>query len=218
MPNTRYSIGSLRCQIPESEIVDRGAVSKFFDILPNNTGLTEEYLYAHQPVGTNTIPIYATNSEPIGYLDDDSEAARKFTCIEGPVIVVARKGYAGRMFVVKDERIIIHEDAYAIVPKENFGNGIDMYWFAGHYSEEFQANRTSFWGIGDFPRQRLNKMEVVIPAIAFQGRVAQLYKRRDAILLRLQNFRIEKEAELSDRILRYLGGRHMSAKADVRRG
>jgi hypothetical protein len=206
MVTATYSAANLRCEVPASEVVDRGPVSKFFDVLPNNTDLTEEYLYAHQPVTNRTIPVYATNREPIGRLDESADIERAFDIIDGPVIVVARKGYAGRLFVVGDERLIVHEDAYAIEPKERFREAISLHWFAGHYSGEFQANRTSFWGIGDFPRQRLNKMPVVIPSPSFQAQVAGLYQRRDAVLLRLQLFRSQKETELSERIAAHLRG------------
>lgn len=204
MPSPTHSVANLRCSVPPADVTDRGPASRFFDILPNNTDLTEEYLYAHQPTTERTLPVYATNKDPIGRLDDGPELSRTFAVVSGPVIVVARKGYAGRLFVVEDERLIVHEDAYAITPKKAFGDKIDLHWFAGHYSEEFQANRTSFWGIGDFPRERLRGMQIVIPTTAHQEHVAKLYRRRDDLLHSLRTFRSRKEVEIGERIAEFL--------------
>ncbi len=99
-----------------------------------------------------------------------------------------------RLFVVEDERLIVHEDAYAITPKKTFTDKIDLHWFAGHYSEEFQGNRTSFWGIGDFPRERLRGMQIVIPTTAHQERLAKLYRRRDGLLHSLKTFRSRRRS------------------------
>ncbi len=139
-------LDALRIRIYEGDILHRGKAREFFDFLPNNTDLTEEFLYAHQPTTAQTINVYATNSTAIGALDDTNQLREDFSVLQGPVIVVARKGYAGRLFVVEDESLIIHEDAYAIEPKSEYRENIDLHWFANHYSFEFQANRTSSLG------------------------------------------------------------------------
>jgi hypothetical protein len=116
--------------------------------------------------------------------------------IPGPVIVVARKGYAGRMFVVDDDRLIVHEDAYAVSPKDEYRDEIDLRWFVGHYSLEFHNNRTSSWGIGDFPRQRFSRMKVMIPSKEFQAKTARLYESRDKLLIELRQFPDRMETKI----------------------
>lgn len=179
----------VRVQIPKGEIHFRGPAGKFLDFLPNNSGLNEEYLYAHQPTLAKTISIYSTSPVPIGKLDDSPEVSNTFKVLNAPAIVVARKGYAGRMYVVDSGKFIVHEDAYAVKPKEEYVKHIDLAWFAGHYSAEFQGYRTSYWGIGDFPRERFSKMKVIIPTIKFQRKVAALYSRQNKILKRIERLK-----------------------------
>jgi hypothetical protein len=172
----------MRVQIPATAILHTGKVRTFFDILPNNNGLTEEYLYTHQPAGRVRVPVYSTSKEPIGFLDDNPEVRTKFIVLEGPAILVARKGYGGRLSVIGQESFIVHEDGYAIRPKNGYHDAIDVTWFAGHYSAEFQAYRSSVEGIGDFPRAKLVAMNVIIPRLEWQTRCAGLYRQRDHIL------------------------------------
>jgi len=171
-----------RVKIPEDIIAFRGKADTFFDFLPNSQNLTEEFLYAHQPTTPSMIPVFSTSETMIGKLDDSEEIRGEFNVINGPVMIVARKGYAGRLYVVEEPNLIVHEDAYAVKPKQEYINHINLWWFAGHYSAEFQANRTSFWGIGDFPRERFKSMNIIIPTIRFQDDIARLYIRRTNIL------------------------------------
>ena len=171
-----------RIRVPDAEVKHRGPASGFFDVLPNNSGLTEEYLYTHQPTGRLKIPVYSTSRDPVGYLDDNGDVRQAFVVLEGPAILVARKGYGGRLSVIAPGSFIVHEDGYAIRPKVVYASDINLGWFAGHYSFEFQANRSSVDGIGDFPRAKLRAMDVVIPSLEWQLRCAPLYEQRDSIL------------------------------------
>jgi len=172
----------LRAIVPPDVVAHSGKVKKFFDILANNSGLTEEYLYTHQPTGTARIPVYSTNREPVGFLNESFEVRKAFSVLSGPAILVARKGYGGRLSVITSPSFIVHEDGYAIKPKPAFAEVIDLAWFAGHYSMEFQGHRSSFEGIGDFPRAKLWSMDVVVPTLEWQFRCAGAYKKRDEIL------------------------------------
>ncbi len=182
-------LNNLRIQVPADLIVRSGTVATLFDFLSNNQGLTEEYLYSHQPTTAEKLPIYSTSHTPIGYIDNAEAVKERFTILDGPLLLVARKGYAGRLSVLKDARLIIHEDAYAIRPKDEFNAQIDLDWFAGHYSAEFQASRTGMAGIGDFPRERLKRITVIIPRLSFQKQCAKLYVRRADICNRYANLR-----------------------------
>lgn len=102
--------------------------------------------------------------------------------LDGPAILVARKGYGGRLSVIEADSFIVHEDGYAISPSRQYLNAINLAWFSGHYSTEFQSHRSSIEGIGDFPRAKLVSMEVVIPRPEWQLRCSELYRRRDGIL------------------------------------
>jgi hypothetical protein len=191
------SLERLRIGVPGEEVVERGTPADYFDVLANNQGLTEEYLYAHQPASDNQIAVYSTNTVPIGRLDETETLRSEFSVIQGPVIIVARKGYAGRPFVVEDDDLIVHEDAYAIRPKTEHTEKIVLAWFAGHYSFEFQANRTSMWGIGDFPRERMRAINVVIPTVTFQDRAAALYARRDRLIASIAALKGEAEERVA---------------------
>jgi hypothetical protein len=172
----------VRVKIPDAVVLHSGRVRAFFDILPNNNGLTEEYLYTHQPTGISKIPVYSTSKEPVGFLDDNEDVRAIFEVLNGPAILVARKGYGGRLSVIESGSFIVHEDGYAIRPKPAFLKAIDLTWFAGHYSTEFQGHRSSLEGIGDFPRAKLVIMDVIIPRLEWQARCSRLYRQRDDIL------------------------------------
>jgi hypothetical protein len=178
----------LRVKIPDDQIAEQGKASDYFDIYDNSQNLTEEFLYSHQPITTDIIPIYSTSELAIGYLDNE-DVAQQFNIVTGPAIVVARKGYAGRLFVVEDNKFIVHEDAYPIKPKTNYQHKINLWWFVGHYSTSFQADRTSFWGIGDFPRERFRNQDVIIPKISFQNKVAVLYIERINLIREINKFK-----------------------------
>lgn len=190
----------IRVEIPKVEIFEVGKASKFFDVHSNSQNLTEEFLYAHQPVSNQTVPIYATSDKSIGKIDLDVALEQGYNLIEGSAIIVARKGYAGRLFVVRDEKFIVHEDAYPIKPKENYLDKINLDWFANHYNEEFQANRTSAWGIGDFPRTRFNNMKITLPKIEFQSKVAELYLRRKIQIEQIKEFETNIFSEMDNTI------------------
>jgi len=162
-------------------ILEVGNVGKFFDILPNNGGLTEEYLYTHQPTARSRISVYSTSKDPVGFLDDNDDVRKAFTVLEGPAILVARKGYGGRLSVIAERSFIVHEDGYAIRPKVAYSNKVDLDWFARHYSTEFQSYRSSLEGIGDFPRAKLLTMKVTLPRLEWQTKCSKLYKKRDQI-------------------------------------
>jgi hypothetical protein len=159
-----------------------GEVKEFFDILENAGGLTEEFLYEHQPVTDDIAVVYSTSRIPVGKLDVQVALDHGKTILEGPLLVIARKGYAGRTFVVSDPKVIIHEDAYAIRPKESYLNQISLEWFAGHYSNEFQSFKTANEGIGDFPRIMLKSRKIMMPKRETQDRLAELYRRRDILM------------------------------------
>lgn len=198
------TLADIRVIILDKMIVARGYAGKFFRFLPNSQGLNEEYLYSHQPMSRRKLPVYSTSSQPIGYLDDSEETRGKFNILSKPAIVVARKGYAGRMFVVEDEEYIVHEDAYGIRPKTRYANSINPYWFVGHYSAEFQSYRTSDYGIGDFPRKRFSKMKVIIPRMDVQNEIAVLYKRREELLRQSEEFKTKAATTTNAIIQRHI--------------
>ena len=124
----------LRVKIPDEATLYSGRMDKFFNILPNNTGLTEEFLYTHQPTGQGRIPVFSTSKEPVGFLDDSKEVRAAFVILDGPAISVARKGYGGRLSVIETDSFIVHEDGYAISPRRQYLSDVNLTWFAGHYS------------------------------------------------------------------------------------
>ena len=180
-------LDAVRISIPEGDVVLSNTVAYLFDFLDNNGGLTEEFLYQHQPTTAEVINVYATNRAPIGRLDRETAEQFGFVILSGPAIVVARKGYAGRLFVVTDPAFVVQEDAYAIRPKAEYAAHISLDWFASHYTLEFQALRTSDEGIGDFPRTLLRSRGVSFPTKDTQDRVAELYRRRDAVMNSISN-------------------------------
>ena len=162
-----------------------GAAGRFFDVLDNNGGITEQYLYEHQGISDRAIHVYSTSAAAVGRIDPDEAARRSFIVQAGPAILVARKGYAGRMSVIEDAEFIVHEDGYAVRPASAYMDAINLWWFAGYYSAFFQSRRTSSWGIGDFPRDKFKTTPIVLPSRAYQDRVEPLYRRR-ARLVELQ--------------------------------
>ncbi|MCL1981829.1 MAG: hypothetical protein FWG53_01890 [Clostridiales bacterium] len=193
----------IRIMIPDELIEYADYAEEFFDFLPNNQGLTEEFLYAHQHTQKETIGVYSTSDQKVGVLDYCEEICRLFSVLQGPLLIVARKGYAGRLYVAADRNLIIHEDAYAVAPKIEYAEKINIDWFAQHYSIEFQANRTSTQGIGDFPRERFKKMKVVIPKIEFQNELADIYKRRNTIVKQWRNLQNTIETSVDAIITRH---------------
>ena len=197
----------LRIKIPHSLVEHADYAEEFFHFLQNSQGLTEEFLYAHQPTQKEVVGVYSTSEEKIGLLDYSDEVCGLFNVLQTPVIVVARKGYAGRLYVVRDKYAIIHEDAYAVKPKEKYADKINIDWFAYHYNIEFQASRTSAQGIGDFPRERFRKMKVVIPKIGFQNELSDIYRRRNGIVRQWKDLQSGVEASIGAVIAKYLENR-----------
>lgn len=192
------NIANVRVAVPEGAVDHRGPVKKFFDILQSNTGLTEEFLYHHQPSSSDVVEVYSTNPVAVGRIDYSCALAEGVNVLSGPLIIVARKGYAGRTFMVDDERVAVHEDGYAIRPKPEYENAIRLGWFADHYSNEFQSYRTSEDGIGDFPRALLLTRNIIIPTVEFQDRVAAAYRRRSALVSRIKMLPSDLSASLDD--------------------
>ena len=198
-----HKLELMRVRIPDQADVVVGKVRRFFDFLSNNSGITEEYLYTHQPTQADRIPVYSTSRRPVGYLDDNEEVRDEFNVVDGPAIVVARKGYAGRLFCVPEGPFIVHEDAYPIRPKVEYVAKIDLKWFAEHYSAEFESGRTSFWGIGDFPRTKCKDMVVNVPPMEFQKRVGVLYERRRDIIEAIENYKARADESVTAMLREY---------------
>jgi len=163
-----------------------------FYFIGGNSGLTEEFIYNNQPTREDEkIEVYsgATKGKNfIGFISSKAEIkGKEIKKINTPVILVVRKGKAGKMILIRTGKICITDDAYILIPKKNWVEKIYLNWFIHQYQELFYNLVTSKSDNATFNKQYAEKQHLTIPDYNVQIKQMEkhelLYKIRKNILL-----------------------------------
>lgn len=176
-----------RISIPETVKCEYYPASELFNFLEKNNGLTEEFIYNNEnPLSPLQLPVYTASFEPIGYLPFDSTKDGKplKTC-NGEVIVIFRQGYAGEMYIPKEDMFFVSEHTIPIQVKAEYKDVLNQHWFAKYYQPEVMHYVTGKADSGNFSALAFDKMGFLIPERWWQDECAQLYLELDKELAKV---------------------------------
>ncbi|HEX7607788.1 MAG TPA: restriction endonuclease subunit S [Candidatus Cryosericum sp.] len=162
-----------------------------FDARGGLQGLTEDYIYHHTPStgqpGLDVVTSAAGAISSFGRISQEaaSALARQSSCQEfvfhGPALVVARNGKAGLVSVVEQSSFVMSDHAYVLLPRPDYVNKIDPYWFAHNFSRAFLDSSTSKSDNGTFTKLKLQDLAARILPLCEQQRIGNRIK--DATVL-----------------------------------
>ena len=165
-----------RITIPENIKCKKYKAGELFDFLEKNNGLTEEFIYNNENPLAVQVPVYTASYEPIGYLPIDSTKNGKplKKCI-GETIILFRQGYAGLMYIPKDNMFFASEHTIPIKVKEELKGVLNQHWFAKYYQPEVLHFVTGKADLGNYSQLAFEKKTFLIPERTWQDETAKLY-------------------------------------------
>ncbi|MES2425358.1 MAG: hypothetical protein V4560_00245 [Bacteroidota bacterium] len=165
-----------RISIPANVKCEEYPAKRLFEFLGKNNGLTEEFIYNVENPLTVQLPVYTASYEPIGYIPIDAAINGKplKKCI-GETIIIFRQGYAGLMYIPKEEMFFASEHTIPIQVKKEFKEELNQHWFAKYYQPEVMHYVTGKADSGNFSKLAFEKMNFLIPERKWQDKCAKMY-------------------------------------------
>jgi type I restriction-modification system DNA methylase subunit len=164
--------------ISKVDVVERDVtLSRALKLLPKNSGITEEFIYLNEDPDKEQIPIYTSSYEILGYLPEGTlKDGQPVTVNSGKSVIVFRKGKAGTMFYVNDDKYIACENAIPFQISEEYKNKIDIKWFYFTYRKIFLNLVTSKADNATFNLDFLDRLTIDIPKLDLQKRIIEKYE------------------------------------------
>ncbi|HVI69386.1 MAG TPA: N-6 DNA methylase [Magnetospirillaceae bacterium] len=164
--------------IKSVDITERQASLKdVLELLPKNSGITEEFIYLNEDPSKPQIPIYTSSLKVLGYLPEDTLKDNKPLAINrGASVIVFRKGKAGTMFYADDERYIACENAIPFQIKKTYQGKVLIKWFYYTYRKIFLNLVTSKADNATFNLEFLDRLFIDIPRKEIQERIIEKYE------------------------------------------
>ncbi|MFH1824795.1 MAG: N-6 DNA methylase [Candidatus Firestonebacteria bacterium] len=185
--------------IKKVDIIERGALLNKIDkkgkviggvlkLLPKNQGLTEEFIYLNEDPTKEQIPIYTSSYKILGYLPKGTlKDGDPLKINKGESIIVFRKGKAGSMFFVDDDKYIACENAIPFQISDEY-KGIEdenkivlLKWFYYTYRKIFLNMVTSKADNATFNLDFLKRLKIDIPKKEIQERIIQKYEMLESL-------------------------------------
>jgi len=177
-----------RITIPESVKCEVYSATELFNFLGKNNGLTEEFIYNNENPLAVQLPVYTASYEPIGYIPIDStKNGNSLKVCTGETIIIFRQGYAGLMYIPKDEMFFASEHTIPIQVKVELKHVLNQHWFAKYYQPEILHYVTGKADSGNFSALAFEKMSFLIPEREWQDETALLYLELDKELDKISN-------------------------------
>lgn len=176
-------------RIPKKEVLTELNGKILFDILPKNFGLTEKCIYDKHNPTKEELPVFNGSENIWGFIPKDSRVKNKpvRTC-KGNIIIIVRKGYAGKIFLQdKYDECIVAEDAIPVRIKNKYQKQLNVNWFIREYQFSFVKHSTGKFSSATFSQKTLNKMRFKIPSMGFQVKCSKLYAELDKKIDSLSN-------------------------------
>lgn len=178
-----------------------GKIQDFFEIGSGNSGLTEKIIYLNQPKNKKTtVKVFSAStkeSTSMACIDESALLTRgnklvKLKIYRGEGIVISRKGKAGNLIYVDEEKYTLNDDAYTLRIKSKYKKDICLKYVL--YS---MRNLTEMCVISDkggnrtFNKTIFEKTEVELPEIDDQNQVVEEYEKLEKIYCYLRQKSIE---------------------------
>lgn len=169
-----------RITIPESVKCKEYKAAVLFDFLGKNSGLSEEFIYNNENPLTVQLPVYTASYEPIGYLPiDATKDGEPLKICQGETIIIFRQGYAGLMYIPKEDMFFASEHTIPIQVKAALRNELNQYWFIKYYQKDILHYVTGKADSGNYSALAFEKLNFLIPERKWQDKCAELYRQLD---------------------------------------
>lgn len=162
----------------DNSYIYQGELKKFFNLYGGNSGLTNENIYKNLINNKQMlIPVYSGSKENKRILGKISTNAiikgKIIKKMNGPAIIVIRKGAAGTMRFVDDKEFTINDDVYVLSPKDKYKEIINLLWFIYEYESLFKTISTAKNGNGTFSKSYAEQQHIKIPKKSIQDSIAK---------------------------------------------
>lgn len=182
-PEQIEALKKYRITIPEGMKCERIPAKDLFNFLPKNNGVTEEFVYNNQNPLAVQLPVYTASYEPVGFLPVDFlKDGDALKVCSGETIIIFRQGYAGLMYIPKENLFYASEHTIPIQVKQEYKDILNQYWFIKYYEPDVLHYVTGKADSGNFSRLAFEKMSFLIPDIKWQNECAKLYLGLDSEL------------------------------------
>ena len=192
-------------KIKEKVIFEETLIEDIFHIEGGNSGLTEEFTYYNLPSNEDEIIEIFTGAtldeNKMGIISRLAKPnGRELKIFQGPVILVVRKGLAGKMFHIEKEEFTTNDDAYVLTPKKDWKDKINLKWFIHEYQDLFFNLVTSKSDNATFNKGYASRQSVKIPDIDIQDEIAGFALRTENVKRVLVNT-VDQLHEVKENIL-----------------
>ena len=147
------------------------------------------------------IPIYSgskENKKTLGKIKFNAIIkGKRIKKMNGPAIIVVRKGVAGTMRFVNDKEFTINDDVYVLIPKDQYKNNINLLWFIHEYEPLFKTISTARNGNGTFSKSYAEQQHIVIPKKEIQDSIAKCIFTLESNKIKIENILLKIEELLS---------------------
>ena len=169
-------------------------IKEIFKIYGGVSGLTERIIYENQAEKEeDSICVFSGATEEKYHLPKVNKnlilnnKPIKFFSNRHDYILIARKGKAGILKLIKGINFTINDDAYVMQLKKNFIKKVDLDYFSTKYQKTFFDFVSSRDSNGTFSKELAENYEVELPSITIQNEILEEKKALENIKAKLEN-------------------------------
>lgn len=163
---------------------------KLFDIKGGNSGLTEEFIYNNQPINEeDSIIVYSSSTDAttnMGVVSRRSKIKGKnIKCFNGPAVIIARNGQAGKAMFIEKGIFTINDHAYVLTVKPTYKKKIDLEWFVNVADKYTKNCVTSKDANGTFSKESFLKEQIDVLGYSTQKKIVKKKKGLNEVYSKL---------------------------------
>lgn len=159
-------------------------IDNIFLFVGGNSGLTEEYIYHHQPNTEDEklkiLSSATTEDKNMGFVSKSAKIDGKpIKLFSGESILIARNGYAGSMKYFRDFTYTTNDHAYVMTVKPEWRSKINLRFFAFYLQPLFFNIVTSKSDNATFNKEYAELQTINLPDINYQNAIGELLIKLD---------------------------------------
>lgn len=187
-------ISNFSRQYPTDSIVAEGKFDDFFQFSGGNNGLTEEFIYSNLPQSPSDSIQILTGSTlertSMGFISKYAKPnQKKLKIFKAPSIIVARKGYAGKMTYIPDGEFTTNDDVYVLAPRLEWKDSVNLEWLIYEYQGLLYSLVTSRSDNATFNKEYAERQSIRIPRIDIQNSMVTKLSQPKILISKSDNIR-----------------------------
>jgi type I restriction enzyme M protein len=170
--------------LPKPKKISKEQIKTIFSFKGGNNGLTEEFVYHHQPNSEDEkIAILSSatiDDTQMGLVSKNAKIdGRSIKIFSGETILIARNGYAGSMKYFKNYSYTTNDHAYVMSVKSGWKSKINLRFIAFYFQPLFFNIVTSKSDNATFNKEYAELQTINLPDIKYQNAVGDLLIKLD---------------------------------------